>query len=553
MLSHITINNFMLIDHLDLPIGPKMTTITGETGTGKSILLDALGMALGERADGDRVRNHCEKADITATFSLEDVKPAHAWLIAHDLNGDDECLMRRTITREGRSRGFINGQPATLQQLRTLGELLVDIHSQHAHQRLLNKASHCHLLDSFAQHQPLADAVKQAYQHWQTLHNNYINLRDHADENQARLQLLHYQVEEFEQLDLQTDEISTLEAEQASLANAENMFEKGQQLNALCETSDASIRQQLQQALAITSSIRPQTDALNTATELFSSAIIHLDEAQNSIQQQLDTTEINPARLESIENRLSAIYTLARKHHINPDMLIQKRATLNTELQQISVGDKALDELQQPSHNAHQQFCQLALKLSQQRHTAAEKLSHTINKQLQQLAMNNAHLKVHLKQNQEKPGKQGIDDIEFLISTNPGQAHKPLAKIASGGELSRISLAIQVATARTSNVATLIFDEVDVGIGGRTADTIGKLLARLGRQSQVICITHLAQVASKAAHHWQVSKAASKQSTASTIIELTGEDKVTEIARMISGENLSEQSMAHAREMLQQV
>ncbi|MBX2808383.1 MAG: DNA repair protein RecN [Cellvibrionaceae bacterium] len=552
MLRHITINNFMLIEHLDLSIASGMTAITGESGTGKSVLLSALAMALGERADGERVRHHCEKADITATFSLDDVKQAQHWLVEQDLNRDDECLLRRVITREGRSRGFVNGQPVTLQQLRTLGELLIDVHSQHAHQALLHKTSHCRLLDSFAKHTSLVTQVKNAYQHWQTLRNRYRHLRDHADEHQSRRQLLEYQVEEFKQLDLQDNEIDVLETRQTRLANAESLIEKGRQLDALCEEGDHSIRQQLQQALAIAESMHPQTDTLNTAIELFSSAIIHLDEAQNSIHQQVNTAEIDPEQLDTIETRLSAIYTLARKHHIHPDRLIEQHKALTEELQQLHTGGETLTELEQQGDAAYEQFAQLATQLSQQRHSAAEKLSRAINRQLQQLDMNNANFTVYLGQTPDKPSSQGIDDIEFLISTNPGLTHKPLGKVVSGGELSRISLAIQAATAQTSRVATLIFDEVDVGIGGRTADTVGKLLAQLGQHSQVICITHLAQVASKAAQHWQVSKTGKKQSTASAITTLTGEDKVTEIARMISGKNLSEQSMAYAREMLEE-
>ncbi len=550
----------MLIDHLDLQLKKGMTAITGETGTGKSVLLGALGMALGERADSDRVRLGTERADITATFLLDDLPEARQWLIEHELCHADECLLRRVVTRDGRSRAFINSQPVPLQQVRALGELLIDIHSQHAHQSLLSKNSHQKLLDEYAQHQTLADQVRKDYKEWQYLRERYITLRDNADEMNARYQLLRYQVDELDRLDLEEGEIESLETEQQTLANAENIIGKSQQLVDICDgdtmgggsDTGVSISYLLQQAVSVLQGIRPQTKELEGIHDLLNNAVINVDEAQQSLRHQIESIEIDPERLQQVETRLSAIYDVARKHHIGPEAIIEKHNELTQELAQLSGGDETLAALEQQTQVAEKQFLSRAEKLSRQRQKAATKLTKIINQQLQALAMGSANFSAAVSPAPDKPSAIGIDDIEFLISTNPGQPHKSLSKVVSGGELSRISLAIQVATAQTSQVATLVFDEVDVGIGGGTADVVGKLLATLGMQSQVFCVTHLAQVASKANHHWRVSKASDTKSAETHITELENETKIEEIARMISGSQLSDESVAHAKLMLEQ-
>lgn len=550
MLTHITINNFTLVEHLDLDLKQGMTAITGETGTGKSILLDALAMTLGERADGDRVRYGCDRADITTTFSLDDLPNAREWLIENDLCHADECLLRRVISSEGRSRCFINAQPVTLQQVRALGELLIDIHSQHAHQSLLLKATHQRLLDEFAQQLPLTHTVASQYQQWQSLHKKFISLRDNADEMQARYKLLSYQVEELEQLNLCEGELEQLEQEQKTLDNADTIISKSQQLAEICDNDDHSLQQHLRQTLKILSDIEPKGQALLNAEQLLNNALIHVEEANTEIRHQIENTELNPERLHEVNERLSASYDIARKHHIKPNELIEKQQLLAQELQSISGGDNALSELTEEVQKAETLFKESAKLLSKQRHKAAKQLTKSVNQQLETLNMSSADFIISLISDEQAPSNHGIDQIEFLISTNPGHPHKPLGKVASGGELSRISLAIQVATAQTSHVATLVFDEVDVGIGGATADVVGKLLAQLGSHSQVLCVTHLAQVASKAHQHWQVSKRSDKKSTESTIIELNQKCKIEEIARMISGDELTNQSLAHAKVML---
>lgn len=552
MLTHITINNFTLVEHLDLDLKKGMTAITGETGTGKSILLDALAMTLGERADGDRVRHGCDRADITATFSLDDLPQARDWLIENDLSHADECLLRRVINTEGRSRSFINGQPVPLQQVRALGEHLIDIHSQHAHQSLLQKSTHQRLLDEFAQHRPLCHNVTTLYQEWQTLQKNFITLRDNADERQARYKLLSYQVEELAQLGLEEGELAQLEREQKLLSNAETIIQKSQQIADNCHNDEYGIQQTLRQTLKLLDDINEKSDHLLTVESLLNNAFIQIEEASSEIRQHIDNTEVNPERLHEVSERLSACYDIARKHHIKPEELIEKHQQLEDELQAITGNDETLEQLAIDVQAAEEAYRKQALTLSDQREAAALRLTDSVNKQLASLSMQNADFTIQLNRNESQPTSQGFDQIEFLISTNPGSPHKPLGKVASGGELSRVSLAIQVATAQTSHVATLVFDEVDVGIGGSTADVVGNLLAQLGQNSQVLCVTHLAQVASKAHQHWQVSKHSQKDSTQSTIIELTPENKIEEIARMISGSELSEQSLAHAELMLQQ-
>ena len=554
MLTHLNIQNFTLVDRLDLDIKPGMTVITGETGAGKSIVLDALALTLGDRAEADRVRTGASRADITATFDTSAIPSAQEWLLNMDLQQPDnpqECLLRRLINNEGKSKSYINGQPVTLQQLRILGEMLMDIHSQHEHQSLLIKDTHRRLIDEFAGQTDLAKQVRLAFREWQSRLEHYVHLRDNAADVSARFQLLSYQFNELEQLGLQAGELAKLEAEQRSLANAEEILHGSQQLAAFCGDDEQGLSVNLHRALHILRSLPEKSAALQTAEELLTSAQIQVEEAQHEIDRHIDSFNLDPARLAVVEDRLSAIYDLARKHRIQPEELPAFIDKLSAELEQLQGGDDKLDQLAQQVAQAEKAYRQLAEQLSAKRSKAGTSLAKQVNEQLKLLAMTNASLSVSLLPLTDKPGPNGLEDVEFLISTNPGQAPRPLAKIASGGELSRISLAIQVITAQTSATPTLVFDEVDVGIGGATGDVVGQLLRQLGERGQVICVTHLAQVASKGHQHLQVVKTASKKSAESTLVELAGESKVEEIARMLGGLKITDQSLAHAREMLE--
>ena len=553
MLTHLNIQNFTLVEHLDLDIKPGMTVITGETGAGKSILLGALGLTLGDRAEADRVRQGAKRADISASFDTSRIPRAQEWLAAHDLQQADnpqECLLRRLVNNEGKSKSYINGQLATLQQLRALGEILIDIHSQHEHQSLLLKDTHRRLLDEFAGQTELAKQVRLSFREWHSRLEHYTQLRDNAAELSARFQLLSYQVNELDQLNLQDNELEQLEAEQRSLANAGEILHGSQALLSLCNDDEQSLNTLLNKALLLLRDLPEKSHSLQSAEELLTSAQIQVDEASREIDHHLDSFQLDPERLQEVELRLSALYDLARKHRIRPEELPELIARLSQELNELQGGDAQLDLLAEQAAAAEQSYRKLAAQLTSKRTKAASSLAKQVNSQLSALAMEAAKLSVNLQPITDKPSGNGLEEVEFLISTNPGQPPRPLAKVASGGELSRISLAIQVVTAQTSATPTLVFDEVDVGIGGATGDVVGELLRQLGEKGQVLCVTHLAQVASKGHQHLQVIKTTLQKTAQSSLVELQAEAKVEEIARMLGGLKITEQSMAHAREIL---
>lgn len=552
MLTQLCIQDFTLVEKLELEFSAGMTVITGETGAGKSILLDALGLAMGDKTEADRVRQGATRADITATFDTQRITQAQEWLQAHDLQQPDsphECLLRRLVNNEGKSRSYINGQPVTLQQLRELGDKLIDIHSQHEHQSLLHKETHLRLLDEFGQHTELAKQVRAGFLQWQELQERFIRLRDNSAEMNARYQLLRYQVDELEALGLQDGEIDQLENEQKQLASAEDTLASCQQLIDLCNDERHGLSAQIYRALHLLKQVQHKSKHLQTAEECLQNAQIQLEEAQQEISLDIDQFELDPERLQTIEQRLSNAYDLARKNRIKAQELPALFLQISNELSELDAGDGKLDELQQQVEKSEQHYLQLAEKLSDQRKKTAKKLTAQVNEQLKLLAMSSASFTLHIER-AAKASSKGLDDIEFLISTNPGQPPKSLAKVASGGELSRISLAIQVVTAQTSAIPTLVFDEVDVGIGGATGEVVGKLLRQLGEKGQVLCVTHLAQVASKGHQHLQVQKTVKGKQAVSQLVALQGEERIQEIARMMSGEKLTESSIAHARDLM---
>lgn len=551
MLTHLSIRQFTLVEHVELELNQGLTTLTGETGAGKSLLLDALSMALGDKTDGDKVRAGAERADISATFDVSQLAKARNWLKSQELEADSECILRRTITSDGRSRGYINGQSATLTQLRKLGELLIDIHSQHAHQSLLKKDHHRSLIDHYGGHTSLYQAVKSAWREWQAYADQLQRRQSNDAEISARSQLLRYQVEELDQLDLQAYELDTLESEHRVQANAESVVTTSHQLASLCSGDEHSLLDGLNRGLQLLRDLPDKSEQLLEAEQLLVNAQIHIDEAARSIDHHIDHFEVDPGRLKWLEARLDSIYQVARKHRISPQQLCALHQTLAEELSKLEGGGMDLDQLAQQTAKAESQYRKLAQELSQQRRQASLHLGKAINRQLQQLAMANAT--VELLVSECPASAHGLEELEILVSTNPGQPHRPLAKVASGGEISRISLAIQVCIAHKSTIPTLIFDEVDVGIGGATADIVGRLLRQLGHDGQVLCVTHLAQVASKAHHHLQVRKSVGKGGSESMLVTLDESAKVEEIARMLGGVELTDQARAHAREMLTMV
>lgn len=554
MLTHLSVNNFTLVESLDLELEAGLTVITGETGAGKSILLGALGLAIGERSDTDKIRDQAGKAEVHACFDISTITAAQKWLSTSDLAGEQnqsECILRRSVSAEGRSRAFINGRPVPLQQLKSLAALLINIHGQNEHQSLLNKEHHRTLLDDYANNQDLLKQVKQSYRFWQGLKQSYTELRDNAEEVTARHQLLSYQVSELDELGLEAQEVEQLEQEQVQLASAEDTLIKCQQLASLCDGEELgqSLREGLNRAMSLLSEISNKSETLRNSEELLSNALIQVDEASAEIDQHINDFTADPERLFEIEQRLSTAYDISRKHRVQPHELHTLHANLSEELDKLNGSGSDLDALEQEVKQALSAYQAAAKKLSIKRLKAAKKLSQEINQQLQDLAMENAKLTIE-SQSLNSPSTKGLEDIEFLISTNPGQPQRSLGKVASGGELSRVSLAIQVVVAQTSANTTLVFDEVDVGIGGATADVVGRLLRELGSQSQVLCVTHLPQVASKGHQHLQVSKQTNKTKAQSTLAKLSQDNKIQEVARMLGGEEITAQALAHAEEMI---
>lgn len=548
MLTHLSISNYTIVSALDIELAAGMTVITGETGAGKSIMLDALGLCLGDRADPKAVRPGCKRAEITATFNLRQIPAAGTWLEERDLDSGEDCLLRRVVTAEGRSRAYINGSPSTLQDCAELGALLIDIHSQHAHQSLLRRPVQRSLLDQFAGLEAAAGDVTRIANDWLRSRRELELLAGSREEHTARAQLLTYQVEELDALDLQEGELGTLEEEQKRLENAEQILASAHQALALSEEHESGARRALQLLDAATHS----GSAADSARELLDSAAIQLAEARSEIQHHLDRVEVNPERLGTVESRLEAIYDVARKHRVLPEQVLDIQRQLQEDLGSLTGSAARIDELQADLDRLAGQYRDAAAKLSAGRRKAAKKLATATQKVLASLAMAHCQLDVALPgRNDHTPHLHGAEDVELKISTNPGAAPQPLGKIASGGELSRISLAIQVVAASGSTVPGMVFDEVDVGIGGGVAEVVGRLLRGLADNAQVLCVTHLPQVAAQGHHHLKVSKSSSGKAVETLLETLDADSKVEELARMLGGLNITDQTRAHAREMLE--
>lgn len=556
-----------------------MTAVTGETGAGKSLILDALGLALGDRGDTDRIRQHANKAEVAAGFDLRTNHPAQQWLEENGFGDDSfedpapegnaikqdssnggqqiarEILLRRSLSQDGRSRGFINGQAATMAQLRELGGFIIDIHNQHEHQSLLERNQQRALLDDFGGHRSLCEAVKNHYRAWATAKKNLDQCQSRSEDSAAQRELLTFQLEELNQLRLEEGEIEALEKEQSLLANAESIIADSQQVLALCDDYEGdgqlSAQAALNRACAILDAMPQRSDALEEALALLNSAQIQVSEAVIDLQQHLASSELDPLRLEQVEERLSLCYQLARKHKINAIELPALALKLSRQLDKAGSAEMDAEALAAEVAALETAYLNAAAKLSKARTKAAGQFAAAVNQQLASLAMGGAAIEISLLANKDKQySASGLESVEILVSTNPGQAHRPLNRVASGGELSRISLAIQVVAAEHSSIPVLVFDEVDVGVGGATASVIGKLLRKLGDKGQVICISHQAQVASYAQWHLLASKTLIENATESRLIKLDPDARKKEIARMLGGEKITKKTLSHAEEML---
>lgn len=547
MLIHLTIHQFALVEHLDLELNRGMSVITGETGAGKSILLDALGLALGDRADNGFIRHGAEQAEISATFQSN--LAADQWLELHDIPLDSNLILRRVITREGRSRAYINGRMVPSSDLREVGQFLLEMHSQHAHQQLLQKDSARHILDAYGQLELLSNEVSLLHSEQQTLAKQLHKLQENNSEVQAQRQLLGYQVAELRDLNPSASELQELEAEQKQLAHAEDNLLNSQMALAACTDDENNNACQLTHAaLSKLNNINTQHPLLSEARELLEQAHIQLTEATSTLERYLEQIDINPHRLQQVEQRLSECYSMARKHNIAPELLYQHWQDLEQQYAALSLSETDIEALQQQQQQKAEEYLQAATKLSQQRSQIAQKLDQDIESHFAALALGNAKFKTHIEPT--AAGKHGIDAISFNVQTNPGTPMGLLSKVASGGELARISLAIQVVTAASNKIPSLIFDEVDVGIGGGTAERVGRLLRQLGEQGQVLCVTHQPQVASLAHQHYQINKISGSSTTHTQLRLLNNEQRCEEIARMLGGVEITQQTLAHAQEML---
>lgn len=548
MLTHIHIKNFAVIEDLAVDFEAGMTVITGETGAGKSILIDALGLCLGDRADSSNVRHGADKADITATFDVHDLPQVQDWLAKLALDSDDDLILRRVITHEGRSKAFINGAPCTAQQCNEIGEYLVDIHGQHAHQSLMNKKNHKQILDALIGDDEALAQVQQCALEFRSVNKELESLTKGKSNNTEAKAFLEYQIEELQGAILSAEELESLEQEQDVLSQGETLIKQLSEAAHYCEQQADGLRQATK---LLESGLR--SGITSESYELLSSALIQIDEARRDLERRSDKLELDPERLQEITERLDKVYELARKHRTQPEQLSEKLENFEQELDALLGTDERIVSLNSTLRTLKSAYQEAATTLSKQRQVAATHLESQVHEQLKALAMRQCRFSVALTPNfNDSPSPSGAEDIEFKIATQSQGELKALSKIASGGELSRISLAIQVVTAQQSVTPTLIFDEVDVGIGGATADIVGQRLHSLTSHSQVLCVTHLAQVAGQGDHHLRISKAQSEQGASTTIEVLSRDQRIEEIARMVGGVTITEETKAHAAQLLKQ-
>jgi len=548
MLRHLTIRDFVIVDHLELEFDAGFGALTGETGAGKSILVDALALALGERADAGVIRAGCAKAEVAATFDIADRPAIREWLETSDLAIDDELLLRRVIDAGGRSRAYINGSPATVQQLREVAESLVDIHGQHAHQSLLRADAQRNLLDGHAGLADLAREVAAAFRHWREAEHALAAAAAGGEALAREREQLEWQVRDVESLAFSTDEWSELEAEHRRLAHAASLMEGAQFALAALADGDTACTSQVDAVAARLGALVAFDPALQEVEQLLESVQVELSEAVSGLRRYSDRGDLDPARLSEVEGRLDAIHACARRYRTRPEELTELLAGWQARLAELNeTADLAALEARLAA--ARKDFTTRAQILSDGRRKASGNLGRKVTELMHQLALATGSFQVALLP-VEGGAAYGLEQVEFRVAGLAGSEARPLAKVVSGGELSRISLAIQVVTSRSASVPTLIFDEVDVGIGGGVAEIVGRLLHELGRERQVLCVTHLPQVAARADWQWRVSKSTANGATLSRIETLDGEGRVGEIARMLGGVEITELTRQHARELL---
>ncbi len=555
MITQIFIRNFAIVEQLELDFTQGMTAFTGETGAGKSILLDAIGLILGDRADTDTVRHETDKAEVVCSFDISAIEPAKKWLEENDLLIDEnECSVRRIISSEGRSKSYINGSPAPLQSLKQLGEMLVNIHGQHEHQSLTKKNTQREILDEYSQNQKLLTEVQELYSQYTSTKTELDTLLQNNESALERSEFLRFQINEFNSLATTDGEYENLSEEHKILANAGNISSVGQQVaQILCENEQFNVNGMLNQALSLISSLGIEDKTLDAITELLSSAQIQIDEGFSELSSYIDNIDLDPARLTFVEDRIAAILDISRKHHCDPSELLAKYESIQKELDSLENAEQITENLERQLKDIKEQYQEKAQELSKTRANKAKELSKKISTSMDELGMSGGIFDIGVTSDQTgEPQRFGSDTIEYLVSANKGQPLKPLAKIASGGELSRISLALQVAAANSIKIPTMIFDEVDTGIGGGIAQVVGNKLRQLANGRQVFCVTHLPQVASCAHNHLKVEKSSDDKTTKTSINPIERDNRINEIARMLGGINITENTLNHAKEMIEE-
>lgn len=550
MLRTLSIRDFVIVDRLDLEFQPGFTVLTGETGAGKSILIDALATVLGERAESGLVREGREKAEISAEFTAMRIPALTRYLEENDLAGDDgECLLRRVIETSGRSRAYVNGRPAAIQQLKDIGEHLIDIHGQHAHQSLLRPASQRELVDGYAGAAGLATQVAESYRTWQESRRQLAALESGAQALAAEREQVEWQAKELDALAFQAGEWDQLQVEHKRLAHAANLIEAVQfGLDVLSEGEVSSVAA----VASVLSRLQGMVDydpKLKDILDILEPAHIQLQETVYGLRHYQQRLELDPQRLRDVEARLDAVHTAARKFKLQIADIPERLEKLKARLAELATGFDA-DALREREVQAQKDYQDVAGRLSVARKKGAADLAQKVSTSMQTLAMAGGSFAISLNAMSEGSA-HGLEQIEFLVAGHAGATPRPLAKVASGGELSRVSLAIQTVTSQVAAVPSLIFDEVDAGIGGRVAEIVGLMLKDLGRQHQVMCVTHLPQVAAAGDHQWQVSKAAANGKAASAVAVLDRDARVEEVARMLGGVKITETTRKHAAEMLE--
>ena len=554
MLTQLTINNFAIVRQLEIELAKGMSVITGETGAGKSIAIDALGLCLGQRIETSMVREGQERAEICATFFIEPTNPAYQWLQEQELQDPDnpsDCILRRVINADGRSKAFINSTPVSASQLKEIGQYLIHINGQHASQLLLKNDYQLQLVDTFAHHHDLLAQMREDYRAWKNLQTQVKTFQQKVAENEAKKQLLQYQVEELEEFALRPNEYLELEEDQRRLSNSEQLTQLSQSaLQLLSENETVSIDSMLYRAMQYIDELSELDPRYASVQTMLNDALIQVQEATSEVQHLASHIEQDPILLQEIEKRLGQALQLARKHNVKPEELVEWHQKLKAELTALLDFSESEERLLLEEKAAFEKMQHTAKQLHESRCQAAGKLAQQVTHSIKGLAMENAEFFIEVDSDLTKVTANGADNIVFTLRSNLGQQAQPLAKVASGGELSRISLAIQVLTSDQSAIPTLIFDEVDVGISGKTASIVGKLLRQLGDNAQVLCVTHLPQVACHGHHQFNVEKFTVDDKTETKMTALSQEERVPALARLLGGSEITELALANAQEML---